>query len=45
MMNAEEKHGFFKKYKKWFIALIGLQLIPLILLVCAVIGSIVYSCQ
>lgn len=42
-MEIEKKHGFFKKYKKWIVALIGFQLIPFILLVCAVIGSIVYS--
>jgi hypothetical protein len=43
MVEKNTTQSFLKKYKKWFVALIGFQVIPLILLVCAVIGSIAYS--
>lgn len=42
-MKIEKQQGVFKKYKKWIVAFVGFQVIPLILLVCAVIGSIAYS--
>jgi len=47
MINVMNKQNtapsFFTKYKKWFVALIGINLIPSILLIGGFIGAIVYS--
>lgn len=42
MTQQNKMQGFFIKYKKWFIALIGLQLIPLVFLVVLFGGTAMY---
>jgi hypothetical protein len=42
MMQQNKKQGFFIKYKNWFIALIGLQLIPVVFLVILFGGTAMY---
>ena len=41
-ITQEKDEGFFKKYKKWIVALVGLQLIPIILLVVLFGGGSIY---
>ena len=43
MKEQNTAQSFFTKYKKWFVALIGIHLIPSILLIGGFIGVIVYS--
>ena len=42
MTQQNKMQGFFIKYKKWFIALIGLQLIPVVFLVILFGGTAMY---
>ena len=43
MKEQNTTQNFFTKYKKWFVALIGIHLIPSILLIGGFIGVIVYN--
>ena len=43
MKEQNVEQNFFTKYKKWFVALIGIHLIPSILLIGGIIGVFVYN--
>lgn len=42
MTQHKTTQNFIEKYKKWIIALAGVHLVPTILVICAIIGSITY---
>lgn len=43
MTQDNKQQSLFMKYKKWIIALSSILLLPTILIICAVMGSIIYS--
>jgi len=43
IMTAEKQQSFIEKYKKWFIALVGMHVIPSIIIISVVIGGIGYN--
>jgi hypothetical protein len=43
MKEQNTTQSFFAKYKKWFVALIGIQLLPTILMIGGLVSMVVYS--
>lgn len=43
MLEQNTTQSFFKKYKKWIVAIVGIQLAPTIIILSVVIGGIGYS--
>lgn len=43
MINQEQAEHFITRYKNWIIAVLGFQIIPLLLFLICIIGAVVYS--